>query len=56
MAIIINIVEFSQEYINKTLLLNYEDFYYETKKEIINFSINSMINNMINIMIEYFWR
>jgi hypothetical protein len=37
MAIIINIVEFSQEYINKTLLLNYEDFYYETKKKLLIF-------------------
>jgi imidazole glycerol phosphate synthase subunit HisF len=44
---IIDIVEFIQEYINKISFLNYGEFYYETKEEIINFSTN-LINSMVN--------
>ena len=46
---IIDILEFIRDYINKISFLNYGEFYYETKDEIINFS-----KNLINSMFDYF--
>lgn len=46
---IIDILEFIEDYINKKSMLNYGEFYYNSKQDIINFS-----NNVIENMNKYF--
>ena len=46
---IIDILEFIEDYIKKKSMLNYGEFYYNSKQDIINFS-----NNVIENMNKYF--
>ena len=46
---IIDILEFIEDYINEKSMLNYGEFYYNSKQDIINFS-----NNVIKNMNKYF--